>query len=178
MSFHVFFLHCFNLLVFSLCVDRNVFILIIFSIGCQSPFRWNATQPLVHVRFLTYIHVYIEYVYIEYIYIYNLFSTIFFFISTIYILVSRATRMGRIVWTVWCDEIVHIWKTIIKFNDNRFNRDNSHITSLLFFLFFKFVSSSQWNKLFHRNVSWSYIIKSSDTIMYVSFNRNDKYLII
>lgn len=51
----------------------------------------NATQPLVLVRFLTYIHVYIEYVYIEYIYNFN-----DFFLSLL-IYNWRAKRLGKII---------------------------------------------------------------------------------
>ena len=135
MSFHVFFfsLHCFNLLVFSLRVDWDVFILIILPIGCPIPLSVMCnTAPRACSLSYVYTCIYRICIYRIYIYIYNLFSTIFFFISTIYILGSRATRredrMNR------CDELIHIWKTITKFNDNRFNRDLTVISRRFFSL--------------------------------------------
>lgn len=86
-------LHCFNLLVFSLCVDWDVFILIIFPIGCPISLSVMCnTAPRACSLSYVYTCIYRICIYRIYIYIYNLFSTIFFFISTIYILGSRATR--------------------------------------------------------------------------------------
>lgn len=89
-TFFLFFFFLLNYFLFLATGGRLHFFFFFFNHQFLSQSE-NATQPLVLVRFLTYIHVYIEYVYIEYIYNFN-----DFFLSLL-IYNWRAKRLGKII---------------------------------------------------------------------------------